>query len=521
MALSVRCLSAVVIFVFCFVGIMTQAEPVNTAEQTAGTENEPLLTIVSNDFAGPLRRMADDLAMALSNGVDLHVLPVFSAGGDQTATDALYLKAMDVAFVHSDLRAYVNRHEHHKHIEKHLRYIAKLYPKDIGIVAGKSITSIRDLAGKKVNFDHTTSSNLSTSAMIFDMLGIQVERVELSQALAIDKIKSGEIAATVIVDDTPNNMIATLRSEDELHLVRVEYTDELQDAYLPTAFTSDDYPDLIASGQSVDSVAVSVVMAMYYQSPDNARHARIARFVQAFFSKFEQFQEATYHPNWRSVSIAAPLRGWTRFEPAEMWLTKNGDPALGQDAMSNLRIAFNKFVERQVQSAGTSLTDAQELNLFKEFLGWKQNPEKANIQMQMTATDGTGKKIGTFNAGNIVIEVGGKPELALLLKPNLKSLPPGPHALHLHTNPNCGPGEKNGEMVAGLGAGGHLFLTREGKTYGSHLGDLPDLFVAADGTAREDIVASRLSMADLLDRSIMIHASGNDASPRLACGVIQ
>ena len=118
--------------------------------------------------------------------------------------------------------------------------------------------------------------------------------------------------------------------------------------------------------------------------------------------------------------------------------------------------------------------------------------------------------------------MGGLKEPALQLRPNLAGLSPGPHAFHLHENPACGPGEKNGVMVPGLGAGAHLFAgTTSGKLYTSHLGDLPDLKVAEDGTAKEDVIAPRLTMADLQGRSIMVHASQDDASGRMACGVIK
>ena len=75
-------------------------------------------------------------------------------------------------------------------------------------------------------------------------------------------------------------------------------------------------------------------------------------------------------------------------------------------------------------------------------------------------------------------------------------------------------------MVAGLGAGGHLFAEQDGRTFGSHLGDLPDLVVANDMTANSEIVVLRLTLADLAGRAIMVHADGSDTSARMACGVI-
>jgi superoxide dismutase, Cu-Zn family len=80
-------------------------------------------------------------------------------------------------------------------------------------------------------------------------------------------------------------------------------------------------------------------------------------------------------------------------------------------------------------------------------------------------------------------------------------------------------------MVPGLAAGAHLFaehqMGTEIVTYKSHLGNLPNLLVAADGASTEEVVAPRLALADLLNRSIMIHATKDDDSAREACGVFK
>jgi Cu-Zn family superoxide dismutase len=60
-----------------------------------------------------------------------------------------------------------------------------------------------------------------------------------------------------------------------------------------------------------------------------------------------------------------------------------------------------------------------------------------------------------------------------------------------------------------------------GTTFTSHLGDLPDLEVDADGTARKEVVAARLTLADVVNRSFIIHASQDDTSPRMACALLK
>ena len=513
--------SATIVFIVCLTLSGASAQQSETGQPAADTENTSVVSIVSGDFDGTFSWMAHDLAVTLNDGDTLRILPALGIAIAESVPDVLYVKAHDIAFVHSDLLTYIERHKLDEIAESRLRYIAKLHLEEVVIVAGKAIQNISDLAGKKVNFGRTSSSNFTTSALIFELLGIDVEKVQISQAQAIEKIGTGEIAATVLVDDKPNKTIAGLGPEDGLHLLPIEYADGLRSVYLPAALTNEDYPNLIPSDQSVESIGVAVVMALVEGAPDSSRHTRVARFVEAFFSKFAQFREPSRHPAWREVELTATLPGWNRFKPAEEWLSQNGNPVPVESAMSKLRVAFQSFLEQRITDSGQTLTETQEQVLFKEFLGWEENFEQATITVHATTADGVGKSIGAVTATNVQIEIGGVSELALRLEPDLAGLPPGPHAFAIHANPNCGPGEKNGELIPGLGAGGHLQVTQDGKSYGNHLGRLPDLFVDADGTTKNTVIAPRLNLADLLDRSIVIHTDGTDKSPRHACGVIK
>ncbi|NCT84279.1 MAG: superoxide dismutase family protein [Comamonadaceae bacterium] len=122
----------------------------------------------------------------------------------------------------------------------------------------------------------------------------------------------------------------------------------------------------------------------------------------------------------------------------------------------------------------------------------------------------------------------------LAFYPELKGLPPGLHGFHVHEKPSCAPGESNGAMVPALGAGGHLDpagTKKHGEPWGDgHLGDLPPLYVAADGTASAPVLGPRLKLADVKNRALMVHAGGDNhadhpaplggGGARVACGVI-
>jgi len=182
---------------------------------------------------------------------------------------------------------------------------------------------------------------------------------------------------------------------------------------------------------------------------------------------------------------------------------------------------FDQFVARKNPGGKGAPTAEQKNEMFRQFLSWPQNPLEVEAVVRFTSTSGTGEAIGTLSVRNGEILVAGRKEAALFIKPNLRGLPPGAYAFHVHENANCGPALKDGELVAGLAAGTHLWLSGtgalSGTTFTSHLGDLPKLQVDADGTATKIVVAARLTLADVANRSFMVHASQDDNSARMAC----
>ena len=149
------------------------------------------------------------------------------------------------------------------------------------------------------------------------------------------------------------------------------------------------------------------------------------------------------------------------------------------------------------------------------------------VSMNLLTVQGAGKSIGTVMVKDT--------QYGLLLIPDLTDLTPGLHGFHVHQNPDCAAGMKDNKPVAGMAAGGHYDPAGTGKHEGpygqGHLGDLPALYVGADGKATLPVLAPRLKTDDLKGRSLMIHAGGDNYSDapaalggggaRVACGMIK
>lgn len=115
----------------------------------------------------------------------------------------------------------------------------------------------------------------------------------------------------------------------------------------------------------------------------------------------------------------------------------------------------------------------------------------------------------------------------LLVTANLKNMPEGQHAFHLHANPSC--------EDSFNAAGGHYNPKGEphgffnGKAF--HLGDMPNIHVGKSGQLKIENFIHGLILSSNMPRpgTLIIHAGGDDyisqpsgaAGERIACGVVE
>jgi TRAP-type uncharacterized transport system substrate-binding protein len=348
---------------------MTRAAKRKAHAEMVERINANTVSIVSGTPGATYFRIASDIAFALDDGDNLRILPILGKGAEQNAYDILFLKGVDIGLVRTDTLDLLKRDARLDGPEAQLVYLARLFNDEMHVVTGTDVTDISQLAGKKVNFDVRGSGSNFTGRRVFELLGINVEGLNLDQPTALQMLKRGEIAAVVSVAAKPVATLANFVADGRFHFVEVPYNEKVAEFYFPASYANTDYPNLVEKGAIVNSVAVGTILGAYNWSPGSDRYGRLAHFTEALFSKFSRLQTPARHPKWQEVNLNATVPGWTRFKPAQDWLNKNGAGSASAEQLTN----FKQFVESR---AGGGLSSSDQEKLFKEFLEWSRTQSK-------------------------------------------------------------------------------------------------------------------------------------------------
>ena len=291
-----------------------------TYEQQQERMNAWTVGLAAGLLEGAPLRLAAEMARVLDDGGNLHVLPIVTRGATDNLNSLLYLRGVDLAIINSD--ALEEYKVEFPEVRKHVTYLLNLFPSELHIFVRPEIQSLQDLAGKKVNFNTQGTAAAYTGPLVLSRLGINVEKTFIPHPVALQQMRKGEMAAVVFITSKPIDAFLRGRWESGFKFLPVAYDSKLEDYYLPATLEAADYPALIKPGERISTIAVPTALVAYNWPINSNRYLRVARFTEHLFTQVDRLQGPGFDAKWKTINLAAPVPGLTRFPAAQEWLDR-------------------------------------------------------------------------------------------------------------------------------------------------------------------------------------------------------
>jgi len=346
--------------------ISTTAFAQDPHEATRYRVNANTVFMAGGSVGATYHALANDIALVTSDD-KLRVVSVTTSSGVQNVRDLVYLRGIDLALTNArNLNGFLASGEFGPDLKRQIVYIAPLTTEEMHVLAQPEIGSLEDLRGKRVSFHIAGSSSASAGTHIFQALGISVQVFNFPQPEAIEKMRRRELDATVCICVKLVPAYVGLGPGTGFKFIEVPYPRALETEFLPSKITAEEYPNLLPKGSAVQTVALVTLLVTRNWPKGSVRYNRNARFVEAFFSRFEEFLKPPRQSSWRTVNLAGKVRGWQRFAPAQEWLDRDE-----REAANRLRTDFDKFLEERAKRTGAQSAADRE-RLFRKFQEWRR-----------------------------------------------------------------------------------------------------------------------------------------------------
>src|SRR5215203_4389517 len=272
--------------------------------------------LVSDGSDGAIVRIGADLHLALD--LDRLSLRTSDSGGPlRTLHEIMHRPGADIGIVQADALESLVLENPSTTAPRHLRFVARIYDRQVHVVAREPITDIRQLSASKVNIDEPGSGSHVTARLVFQKLAIEPVFTTYPTQNALDRLRSGEIDAAFIVAPSPAPDLLGFEA-DGFHFLNVPWDGEAMKSYSRAELRESDYPTLIRGGENVQTISVGVVVAVYNWHKRSRGYRKLVRFVRSFYSRLEQLQQPGHHFDWKDVDVSGQEHGWERFHFEEV-----------------------------------------------------------------------------------------------------------------------------------------------------------------------------------------------------------
>lgn len=193
-----------------------------------------------------------------------------------------------------------------------LRAIAALYPEAIHLVvrADSDITTITDLAGKRVSISQPGSGTRIDAQLVLQAAGLPDQRLilsELSTDQAARQLSNGDLDALFMVGGWPVAGLATLAGQTDIRLLPIDgpLADRLiarHPFFRPETLPAGTYP-----GQETPVTTLSV--AALWLTMDDQPNELIHKITRVLWNDYTQQQLRNSHPSARAINRDDALWG--------------------------------------------------------------------------------------------------------------------------------------------------------------------------------------------------------------------
>ena len=322
--------------------------------------NEWTVGLAGGNLEGAPIRFAAEIARAVDDAEKLHVLPIVTRGPTENLSSLLYLRGVDVALINLD--ALEEFKAQAPNINQRITYILNLFPSELHVFVRPEIKSLEDLAGKKVNFNTKGTAAAYSGPLMFEKLGVRSDNMFIPHPVALEQLRSGEIAAVVFVSTKPIDTFTRGKWDAGFKFLPIPFNEKLAEYYLPSQITAADYPGLVQPAAPIETIAVPTILAAFNWPKNSDRYRRVARFSEMLFEHLDTLKQPGFHPRWKEVNVASAVPGLQRFPAAEEWLRARMQPAS----------QTNESFREQARRAAPNDPREQE-RLFNEFLKWRKS----------------------------------------------------------------------------------------------------------------------------------------------------
>ena len=318
--------------------------------------------------------MAHDMAAAMGNSTEIRLVPLAASGGVENLRDLVLLRGLDMAIVPANVLAQMKSAEAllGAGLRQRVAYVTQLYADEVHLLVGRGVSTIEGLKRSRIAVPPDDGTAEFTARDVLERLGIEMEIVRLHPTVAIEQIRSGELAAGLFVGAKPLQLVAHLPKDGRLRLMGLPYPKTMEEGYLPAAFRAEDYPALVPPGSTIETVATSAVLMANIARGYEESVRRVAKFVPLFFDSVAELTPLGQNPKWKELNLAAPLPGWTRHPAAEEWLN-----TAKEKQRAVLQKSFDDFLLATRPPGSPTLTPAERKKLFESFIDWTRQSVRA------------------------------------------------------------------------------------------------------------------------------------------------